>query len=117
MRSAAGGRHLGHLVPAATRRRGVDGRLLGRFGSQMLGGAPGRTRTCGHRLRRPTLYPAELRGPGRAERSAETCHPQGFVWPLHDPGGGGRRNRLPKTRHCRLIIFREHKIGYSARRL
>src|SRR5215211_1744416 len=25
--------------------------------------APGRTRTCAIRLRRPTLYPAELRGP------------------------------------------------------
>jgi hypothetical protein len=116
MRSAAGGDLLGHLVPVATSRRGVDG-LLGRFGSQMLGGAPGRTRTCGHRLRRPTLYPAELRGPGRAERSADRCHPQGFVCPLHEPGGGGRSNYLPKTRHCRLIIFREHKIGYSACRL
>src|SRR5947209_11880113 len=27
-------------------------------------GAPGRTRTCDPRLRRPSLYPAELRGPG-----------------------------------------------------
>ena len=27
-------------------------------------GAPGRTRTCDHRIRSPTLYPAELRGRG-----------------------------------------------------
>jgi hypothetical protein len=27
-------------------------------------GAPGRTRTCDPRLRRPSLYPTELRGPG-----------------------------------------------------
>src|SRR5690606_19273899 len=26
-------------------------------------GAPGRTRTCNHRLRRPVLYPVELRAP------------------------------------------------------
>ena len=28
-------------------------------------GAPGRTRTCNRRLRRPVLYPVELRAPGR----------------------------------------------------
>jgi hypothetical protein len=99
MRSAAGGDLLGHLVPVATSRRGVDG-LLGRFGSQMLGGAPGRTRTCGHRLRRPTLYPAELRGPGRAERSAERCRPQGFISQMHEPAAGGHRNGLHKTRQA-----------------
>ena len=31
-----------------------------------LFGAPGRTRTCDHELRRHVLYPAELRAPGRA---------------------------------------------------
>src|SRR5437868_513724 len=30
-------------------------------GSGSEGGAPGRIRTCGLRLRRPSLYPAELR--------------------------------------------------------
>src|SRR5438105_3125238 len=29
----------------------------------LRGDAPGRTRTCDPRLRRPSLYPAELRGP------------------------------------------------------
>src|SRR3546814_8270983 len=33
-------------------------------GSARLG-APGRTRTCNHRLRRPVLYTVELRAPGR----------------------------------------------------
>src|SRR5690606_37226671 len=32
---------------------------------QVLRGAPGRTRTCNHRLRRPVLYPVELRAPVR----------------------------------------------------
>ena len=35
--------------------------LVGSFVSRDLSGAPGRSRTCGLWLRRPTLYPAELR--------------------------------------------------------
>src|SRR5436309_8387927 len=33
-------------------------------GSQSLSGAPGRTRTCDARFRKPSLYPSELRGHG-----------------------------------------------------
>jgi hypothetical protein len=40
--------------------------LLGNVERSVLSGAPGRIRTCGLWLRRPTLYPAELRA--RAER-------------------------------------------------
>jgi hypothetical protein len=41
-------------------------------------GAPGRTRTCDHRLRRPVLYPAELRAQSRLSWSGQsdyTCYP------------------------------------------
>src|SRR5690606_3930326 len=34
----------------------------------LLNGDPCRTRTCDHRLRRPVLYPAELRGLPRSRR-------------------------------------------------
>src|SRR5690606_23926773 len=42
-------------------------------------GAPGRTRTCNHRLRRPVLYPVELRAP----------------WECDRPDGRGRGIRTP----------------------
>src|SRR5690606_29086109 len=35
-------------------------------------GAPGRTRTCNHRLRRPVLYPVELRAQGGRGRGIRT---------------------------------------------
>lgn len=37
-----------------------------RSDSQIEGGTPGRSRTCGLPLRKGPLYPAELRGPGQA---------------------------------------------------
>src|SRR6188508_1829513 len=46
-------------------------------------GAPGRIRTCGLWLRRPTLYPAELRA--RTRRSGRLClierEPSSDNWP------------------------------------
>jgi hypothetical protein len=43
-----------------------DGRLIRHFSKQSKRiGAPDRVRTCGLRLRRPSLYPAELRARGR----------------------------------------------------
>ena len=42
------------------------------------GDAPGRTRTCDIRLRRPTLYPAELRGPELSLTAGLTV-PEGAV--------------------------------------
>lgn len=42
------------------------------------GGDPDRIRTCDHRLRRPVLYPAELRDrkparPGRLQQDGRQC--------------------------------------------
>ena len=52
------------------------------------GGAPGRNRTCNHRLRRPVLYPVELRAPDRIVASAAApCCAQ--------PDGRGRGIRTP----------------------
>ncbi len=42
---------------------------------QAIRGAPGRTRTCDPRIRSPTLYPAELRGPSHAAGDAVHAPP------------------------------------------
>lgn len=41
-------------------------RCFGTISVNDYNGAPGRTRTCGPRLRRPMLYPAELRALDRS---------------------------------------------------
>jgi hypothetical protein len=50
-------------------------------------GAPDRIRTCGLRLRRPTLYPAELRARARSGRGARTrekvARPEGVEPPTY----------------------------------
>src|SRR6476469_5210910 len=48
-------------------------------------GAPGRNRTCNHRLRRPVLYPVELRAPV----TAEPYNPAGPEW-------SGQRDSNPR---------------------
>jgi hypothetical protein len=51
------------MGPAAAGRRVYTNspRTLVNIPGRNKSGAPGRTRTCDHRLRRPVLYPAELR--------------------------------------------------------
>src|SRR3981081_3864989 len=61
MRPAAR-RNRGHTAPAGP--SGADGERRGERPFTTItrdGGAPDRIRTCGLRLRRPSLYPAELR--------------------------------------------------------
>ena len=66
--------------------------------------APGRSRTCDIRLRRPALYPAELRGPaGGAYRR-----------PLSPIGPGRRPGRawsLPKNRYFSYLLVSTTKLG------
>ena len=52
-------------------------------------GAPDRNRTCNRRLRRPVLYPVELRAPGR-NCALKPCEPR-----LHQADGRGRGIRTP----------------------
>ena len=67
--------HLCHTEPffgiAAAIERSIatasEGSITATTCSGAKGGAPGRTRTCDPRLRRPVLYPTELRA--RAEAS------------------------------------------------
>ena len=79
----------GEGAPASDRAwRGAGGPAIQRSG------APDRIRTCGLRLRRPTLYPAELRAlnyaiyhgmtaEGSTESSAEMARPEGFEPPTY----------------------------------
>jgi hypothetical protein len=67
--------------PANSRRTGERVRAIG-----LRGGAPDRIRTCGLRLRRPTLYPAELRAraPHRNTRARrQVARPEGFEPPTY----------------------------------
>ena len=48
-----------------------------------LNGAPGRIRTCGLWLRRPTLYPAELRAQPIGKRKDEVVRPEGIEPPAY----------------------------------
>ena len=50
----------GHIIPG----RVPSSKPRSRRFAGGLPSAPGRTRTCDPRLRRPSLYPSELRGPG-----------------------------------------------------
>ena len=63
-------RHAGGMPQPGERRAGTRGRTpaAGMPAGQGVGGltgAPGRTRTCNPRLRRPMLYPVELQAPYR----------------------------------------------------
>ena len=55
------------------------------------GGAPGRTRTCDPRLRRPVLYPAELRA-----QSVESLAPDCLVSSEGPTGWSGQRDSNPR---------------------
>ncbi len=65
-------------APSRTRRRSAAATLsaLARELPPATSYAPGRTRTCDPRLRRPVLYPAELRAPDtRREQAPAAGHP------------------------------------------
>src|SRR5687768_12721769 len=64
-------------------------------------GAPGRTRTCGLRLRRPTLYPTELRARGRHDITGLA------------PSGPSDHNEAPQPDSA----FNEEFIGMTKRLL
>ena len=52
---------------------------ISEFFRKWLGtGAPGRTRTCGPRLRRPIRYPTELRARAPFEKPVRSCFDKGF---------------------------------------
>ena len=65
-----------------------------------LPGAPGRNRTCNHRLRRPVLYPVELRAPARMIPAAPVrIHAEGRSGMARPGRGRGIRThdiQLPK---------------------
>ena len=61
----------------------------------LVSGAPDRIRTCGLRLRRPTLYPAELRAPFWNQRLTTT----GAV--------------VPAEIASRVLFVNEQRIAYT----
>ncbi len=67
----------GQRPPSGTAADPSPCRLIGLPISRQ-GGVPGRTRTCDHRLRRPVLYPTELRARGPHRPLARTRTFQGF---------------------------------------
>src|SRR5436305_15152224 len=62
-------------------------------------GGPCRIRTCGLRIRSPTLYPTELRGPSRAVAEREGFEPSIQLWAVYwfsKPAPSASRPPLPK---------------------
>jgi hypothetical protein len=85
----------GERYPICTRGGGVTPTRFAlratNFGSATgkIWSAPGRTRTCDPRLRRPPLYPAELPGRGRAR--VDGAPRRGGSWPAGSGACGGWR--------------------------
>ena len=85
-------------------------------------GAPGRTRTCDHRLRRPVLYPAELRAldgprldsrtfpPGAPLPAAEPCDRWSGQRDLNPRPSAPKADALPD---CAMPRPRPHRTGQA----
>lgn len=84
--------HLGTASPASTadRKAITSAATSANIARPRLGGAPDRTRTCDQRLRRPPLYPTELRAREAAEH---TGAPPGFRGRSAPPRAGRRGPR------------------------
>ena len=79
-------------------------KLWQRSGEDGGGGTPGRIRTCDLRLRRPTLYPTELRALTKIVLPPATRRPAGGGAGVGPPTPG----QLSYGRHLRLpIVLRE----------
>src|SRR5690348_13471027 len=66
------------IIPLNLFQSGMDAPRGGSFraaGLRRKSGAPNRTRTCGLRFRKPTLYPPELWGPRAAAESSASASP------------------------------------------
>jgi hypothetical protein len=92
-------------------------------------GAPGRTRTCDPRLRRPMLYPPELRAPFYKQRLVPRCSSEparksycksvcelgsfgGFEALIaNDAASAELRGRIGSGSHIRISVVAEERAG------
>ncbi len=95
----------GGFVPArdAPVRRGVPETWRGATSFEEAG-APGRIRTCDLRLRRPTLYPAELRARVGKHRVTDTPGPQTRNDQCSRTSAGRQTRRVRRGAGCSRVV-------------